>query len=40
MVIGPSRTGALLEMGVVEWYGDLAAVHAMPARQLFMEGRV
>jgi len=38
MVIGPSRTGQLLEVGVKEWYGDLAALHAMPARQRFLEG--
>jgi hypothetical protein len=38
MVIGPSRTGAPLEVGVGEWYGDLAALHAMPARKTFVEG--
>ena len=36
MVIGPSPTGVLLEVGVVEWHGDLAVVHAMPARQRFL----
>jgi hypothetical protein len=36
MVIGPSTTGALLEVGVVEWHGDLAVVHAMPARRRFL----
>jgi len=36
MVIGPSPTGALLEVGVVEWHGDLAVVHAMPARRRFL----
>ena len=38
MVIGPSRTGASLEVGVKDWYGDLAALHAMPARNVFLEG--
>jgi hypothetical protein len=36
MVIGPSTTGAFLEVGVVEWHGDLAVVHAMPARRRFL----
>ncbi len=36
MVIGPSTTGSLLEVGVVEWHGDLAVVHAMPARDKFL----
>jgi hypothetical protein len=34
MVIGPSTTGALLEVGTVGWHGDrLASVQAMPARE-------
>ena len=36
IVIGPSTTGAMLEAGVVAWYGEqLAIVHAMPARKKF-----
>ena len=39
MVIGPTRSGALLlEVGVKEWYGDLAVLHAMKARPKFTEG--
>lgn len=37
IVIGPSTTGAMLEAGVVAWYGEqLAIVHAMPAREKFL----
>jgi hypothetical protein len=37
MVIGPSTTGALLEVGTVGWYGErLAIVHAMSAREKFL----
>jgi hypothetical protein len=36
MYIGPSRSGELLEVGVVEWHGLLAIVHAMPARPKFL----
>lgn len=37
MYIGPSRAGALLEIGVVDWHDTLAIVHAMPARKKFLE---
>ena len=37
MYIGPGRSGVLLDVGVVEWHGDLAIVHAMPARKKVME---
>lgn len=37
MYIGPSRSGALLEVGVVDWHGDIAIVHAMRARKKFLE---
>ena len=36
MVIGPDHTGGLLEVGVVERYGDLYVVHAMSARPKFL----
>ncbi|MEX2374661.1 MAG: hypothetical protein WD942_03635 [Dehalococcoidia bacterium] len=36
MYIGPDRVGRLLEVGVVEWHGELAIVHAMPARPKFL----
>lgn len=36
MYIGPSRSGELLEVGVVEWHSVLAIVHAMPARPKFL----
>ena len=33
MFVGPDQSGTLIEVGVVEWYGTLAIVHAMrPAR--------
>lgn len=37
MYIGPTRSGDLLEVGVVEWHQTLAIVHAMPARRKFRE---
>lgn len=37
MVVGPSRTGALIEIGVVESYDTLCVVHALdPARTKFL----
>lgn len=36
MVIGPDRSGGLIEVGVVERYGDLYVAHAMPARPKFL----
>lgn len=36
MYVGPSRSGALLEVGVVEWHHHLAIVHAMPVRSRFL----
>ena len=36
MYVGPDRAGGLLEVGVVEWHGELAIVHAMPARDQFL----
>lgn len=36
MYVGPATTGDLLEVGVVEWHGTLAIVHAMPAREKFL----
>ena len=36
LYIGPDTSGRLLEVGVVEWYGALAIVHAMPARSKFL----
>lgn len=37
MVIGPARDGELIEVGIVEWYGALAIVHAMkPARAKYL----
>ncbi len=36
MYVGPDRAGRLLEIGVVEWHGVLAIVHAMPAREQFL----
>lgn len=36
MYIGPDRSGALLEVGAVDWYGTVAIVHAMPARPKFL----
>lgn len=36
MYIGPDRAGTFLEVGLVDWYGELAIVHAMPARPRFL----
>lgn len=36
MYVGPARDGALLEVGVVEWHGTTAVVHAMPARPRYL----
>ncbi|SEE26840.1 hypothetical protein [Ruania alba] len=36
MFIGPSTSGLLLEIGVIEWYENVAIVHAMPARDQFL----
>jgi hypothetical protein len=38
MFIGPDRTGALIEVGVVTWWGgELAIAHAMsPARTKYL----
>lgn len=36
MYVGPARSGDLLEVGVVEWYGTIAIVHAMTARAKFL----
>lgn len=38
MYIGPARSGALIEVGAVDWYGTVAIVHAMPARSKFLSG--
>jgi hypothetical protein len=37
MLIGPSRSGALLEIGVAHAEGVEFIVHAMPARAKFLE---
>jgi hypothetical protein len=37
MFIGPDQTGALVEVGVVEWHGVIAIAHAMrPARPKYL----
>lgn len=36
MYVGPDRSGRLLEVGLVDWHGELAIVHAMPARFRFL----
>jgi hypothetical protein len=36
MYIGPARSGDLLEVGVVDWHGHIAIVHAMRARPKFL----
>ena len=36
MYIGPTRSGDLIEVGIVEWHDLLAVVHAMPARPKFL----
>jgi hypothetical protein len=38
MFIGPSRTGAPLEVGVVVDPDGAAIIHAMPARPKFLQG--
>lgn len=41
MHIGPARSGVeLLEIGLlIPWHGDVAVVHAMPARDKFLNRR-
>lgn len=39
MVVGPGITGELFEVGIVPWHGELAVVHAMPARAKYLPGR-
>lgn len=39
MFIGPSRTAAALEVGVVVDDAGTAIIHAMPAREKFLTGR-
>lgn len=37
MFIGPDGSGTLIEVGVVEWHGVIAIVHAMrPARSKYL----
>lgn len=36
LYVGPGRSGILLEVGVVDWYGVLAIAHAMPARDKYL----
>jgi len=36
MYVGPDRAGRLLEVGLVDWYGEIAIVHAMPTRPRFL----
>lgn len=36
MYVGHDRAGRPLEVGIVEWHGVLAIVHAMPAREKFL----
>lgn len=36
MLLGPARSGALLDIGVLDLYGDdPVAIHAMPLRPTF-----
>jgi len=35
MFIGPARTGALLEVGVLDFEADPVIIHAMPLRPSF-----
>lgn len=35
VLVGPSRAGALLEIGVLDPDGDALIIHAMPARPGF-----
>lgn len=36
MFVGPSRSGQMLEVGVIVWYGVHAVAHAMPARDQYL----
>jgi hypothetical protein len=37
MFVGPDESGTLVEVGVAEWHGVVAVVHAMrPARPKFL----
>jgi hypothetical protein len=37
MFVGPDRAGALIEVGLVEWHGAFAIVHAQrPARAKYL----
>lgn len=37
MYVGPARPGhPMLEIGVVQWHGVYAIVHAMPARPKYL----
>ena len=37
MVIGPAQDGELIEVGIVEWHGEIAVVHGMrPARHKYL----
>ncbi len=37
LFIGPDEAGILVEVGVIEWHGVIAIVHAMlPARPKFL----
>jgi len=37
MIVGPDRTGTLIEVGVIEWHGLAAVAHAMrPARTKYL----
>ena len=37
MFVGPARDGELIEVGVVEWYGEIVIAHAMrPARPKYL----
>ncbi len=37
MFIGPDADGVLVEIGVIEWHGIIAIVHAMrPARSKYL----
>lgn len=40
MWIGPAQDGEPIEVGVIEWWGEIAIAHAMrPARDEFLRGR-
>ncbi|MFT4299357.1 MAG: hypothetical protein QM597_06980 [Aeromicrobium sp.] len=37
MWIGPNLAGSVIEVGVIEWHGELAIAHAMnPARDKYL----